>query len=34
MIAGVARNRGATLVAADAHFDAIEGLPVERHRSA
>lgn len=33
MLAGVARNRGATLVASDAHFEAIEGLPVERHRS-
>lgn len=33
MVAGVARNRGATLVAADAHFDAIDGLTVQRHRS-
>lgn len=33
MIAGVSRNRGATLVAADAHYDAIDGLDVERYRS-
>lgn len=33
MIAGVARNRGATLVAADAHFDAVSGLDVDHHRT-
>lgn len=33
MIAGVARNRGAVLVAADSHFDAIEGLSVESHHA-
>ena len=33
MIAGVARNHGATLVAVDDHFESIEGLPVDRHRS-
>lgn len=33
MIAGVARNRGAALVACDGHFDEIEGLDVEHHRS-
>lgn len=32
MIAGVARNRGAELVAADPHFDDIDGLSVEHHR--
>lgn len=32
MIAGVARRRGATLVAADAHFEGIDGLSVDRHR--
>lgn len=32
LIAGVARNRGATLVAADDHFDGIDGLAVETHR--
>ena len=32
MIAGVARNRGGTLVAADDHFEAIDGLSVEFHR--
>lgn len=32
MVAGVARNRGATLVAADAHFDAVRGLDVDYHR--
>lgn len=32
LIAGVARNRGATLVAADGHFERIEGLRVENHR--
>lgn len=32
MIAGVARNRGATLVAGDDHFERIEGLDVENHR--
>lgn len=33
MIAGVARNRGATLVAADDHFERIDGLALERHRT-
>lgn len=33
MIAGVARNRGATLVAGDDHFERIDGLPVENHRA-
>lgn len=33
MIAGAARNRGATLVAADAHFESIDGLAIERHRT-
>lgn len=32
MIAGVARNRGASLVASDTHFQAIDGLSVESHR--
>jgi len=32
MIAGVARNRGATLVAGDDHFERIDGLDVENHR--
>lgn len=32
MIAGVARNRGAVLVAVDSHFDDIDGLSVEHHR--
>lgn len=32
MIAGVARNRGATLVAADAHFDSVDGLDVIEYR--
>ena len=33
MIAGVARNRGATLVASDDHFERINGLSVESHRT-
>lgn len=33
MIAGAARSRGATLVAAAAHFETIDGLTVDRHRS-
>jgi predicted nucleic acid-binding protein len=33
MIAGVARNRGATLVAGDDHFERIDGLDVENHRT-
>jgi len=33
MIAGVARNRGATLVASDEHFERIDGLAVENHRA-
>lgn len=33
MIAGVARNRAATLVAGDAHFEHIEDLSVESHRA-
>jgi predicted nucleic acid-binding protein len=33
LIAGVARNRGADLVARDRHFDAIDGLSVEAYRS-
>lgn len=32
LIAGVARNRGATLVAGDDHFERIDGLDVENHR--
>lgn len=32
LIAGVARNRGATLVAADAHFEDIARLTVETYR--
>ena len=32
LIAGVARNRGATLVAADDHFERIDGLRVEYYR--
>lgn len=32
LIAGVARNRGATLVATDDHFDRIDGLSVEYYR--
>lgn len=32
LIAGVARNRGATLVAGDAHLDRIDGLAVDNHR--
>lgn len=34
MIAGVARNRGATLVAGDDHFARIERLDTENHRTA
>ncbi|MDR5657359.1 PIN domain-containing protein [Halodesulfurarchaeum sp. HSR-GB] len=34
MIAGVARNRGATLVAGDDHFESIDGLSIENHRHA
>lgn len=33
LIAGVARNRGATLVAADEHFDGIDGLTVQSYRT-
>jgi len=33
LIAGVARNRGATLVAGDDHFERIKGLSVENHRT-
>ena len=33
MIAGVARNRGATLVASDDHFERIDALSVESHRT-
>lgn len=33
LIADVARNRGATLVAGDDHFDGIDGLSVENHRT-
>lgn len=33
LIAGVARNRGATLVASDDHFGNVDGLDVENHRS-
>jgi predicted nucleic acid-binding protein len=33
MIAGVARNRGATLVTGDAHFDRVEDLSVDTHRT-
>lgn len=32
MIAGVARNRGARVVAGDGHFEAIEGISVHRYR--
>lgn len=32
LIAGVARNRGATLVAGDDQFDRVDGLAVENHR--
>lgn len=32
MLAGVARNRGATLVAADDHFDEVDGIVVEEYR--
>ena len=32
LVAGVARNRGATLVAGDNHFDRIENLAVDNHR--
>ena len=32
VIAAVARNRGATLVAADAHFERIDGLDIEYYR--
>jgi predicted nucleic acid-binding protein len=32
LIAGVARNRGATLVASDEHFTRVDGLDVENHR--
>jgi predicted nucleic acid-binding protein len=32
-VAGVARNRGATLVGADDHFERIDGLSVENHRT-
>lgn len=33
MIAGVARNRGATLVTGDDHFERVDGLDVETYRS-
>jgi predicted nucleic acid-binding protein len=33
LVAGVARNRGATLVGADDHFERIDGLSVENHRT-
>lgn len=33
LIAGVARNRGATLVAADDHFERIDGLAVADYRT-
>lgn len=33
MIAGVARNRAATLVTSDEHFERIDGLSVQDHRS-
>ena len=33
MIAGVARNRGLTLVTADDHFRTVEGLTVEEYRT-
>jgi len=33
LIAGVTRNRGATLVAGDDHFERIDGLDVENHRA-
>lgn len=33
MIAGVARNRGATIVSADTHFHGIDGLTVDSHRA-
>lgn len=32
LIAGVARNRGADLVARDRHFEGIDGLRVDRYR--
>lgn len=32
MIAGVARNRGATLVTRDEHFEEVDGLSVEYYR--
>lgn len=32
LIAGVARNRGATLVAGDSHFERVENLAYENHR--
>lgn len=32
MIAGVARNRGATLVTGDEHFESVDGLDVENYR--
>ena len=33
LIVGVARNRGATLVASDSHFTSVDGLDVENHRA-
>jgi tRNA(fMet)-specific endonuclease VapC len=33
LIAGVARNRGYTLVAGDDHFNRVDGLSVENHRT-
>ena len=33
MIAGVARNRGATLITSDDHFSLVAGIAVESHRS-
>ncbi|MFW5896208.1 MAG: PIN domain-containing protein [archaeon] len=34
LLAGVARNRGATVVARDEHFERVAGLSVDRYRDA
>lgn len=33
LVAGTARNRGATLVAGEYHFERVDGLAVDNHRT-